>query len=105
MTRGPCAVAGLRRSHPIPDDATRDAVLDQLDSLFRRALEVEGLRQSAPVERVVRDRDLLVEDLLTHLPGERASFLEQAERAERVMREVFQEIGEGVRPEHGAVDA
>src|SRR6185312_4914551 len=89
----------------VPDDSAGDAVLDQLHTLLRRPFEVECLRQSPWVERIVGDRDLLVEDLLAEAPREVAALLEQPECTERVVREVVEEVCERVRLEHGAIHA
>jgi len=64
MARGLRAVARLRGCGAIPYDTSHDAVLHQLNPLLRRSFEVECLRQPTWIERVVCDRDLLVEDLL-----------------------------------------
>src|SRR5207249_8359783 len=85
--------------------ASGDAVLDEGHALLGSALEVEGLRQAAGVERVVADRHLLVEDLLAETAGEVAALLEQAEPAERIPREILQQLAQGVRLEHRAVHA
>ena len=97
------AVLCARGGRAVPDDASRDAVLDEHDRLLRRALEVERLRQAARIERVVADRDLLVGDPPTELLGQVAAPLQQPERAERVVREVVEEVGERVRLQHRAV--
>jgi hypothetical protein len=83
----------------------QDAVLDQLDTLLGDAFEVELLRQAARVERVVGDRDLLVEMALTELAAEVAPLLEERQAAEGVEGEVLQQLADRVRPEHCTVDA
>ena len=79
------AVADSRGRCPIPDDTAGDALLHQPDGSFRRAFEVERLRQTVWIERVVRDRDLLVEDLLAESVREVAALFEQAECTERIV--------------------
>ena len=49
---------------PVPEHAAEDAVLDELQALLRRPLEVEGLGETARVEGVDSEREPLVEDLL-----------------------------------------
>ena len=71
--------------------------------MLRRALEVESLRHVGLVERVVGDRDLLVEDPLSDPAAEVAALFEEALGAERVVREPAQQLGDGVRLEHGGV--
>src|SRR5439155_13714365 len=58
----PTARALGRRT--VPEHAAEDAVLDELQALLRRPLEVEGLGKTARVEGVVREREPLVEDFL-----------------------------------------
>src|SRR5919197_4725090 len=105
MTGGLGAVPRARGRRPVPDDAAGLAARDQRDTLLGRPLEIERLREAAWMERVVRDRDLWIEDRLADPSGEEASFLEQPERAEGVEGEVLQQVGEGVRLEDGAVVA
>src|SRR5205807_9300829 len=97
------AVAGLRRGGAVPDDAARDALLDELQPPLGDAFEVERLRQAARVERVVGDRDLRVEDAVADPAAEVAALLEQALGAERVVREVLEQLRERVGLEHGTV--
>ena len=99
------AVARLGGHRAIPDDVARDAVLDELDPLLRRPLEVEALRHVGLVERVVGDRDLLVEDPLSDPAAEVAPLLEKALGAERVVREPAKQLCDGVRLEDGGVVA
>ena len=89
----------------VPHGSSQDAVLDQWDTLLGDTLEIEGLRQTARVERVVCDRDLLVEVPLAEFPAEITAFLEQGQAAERVEGEVLQELADRIRPEHGPVRA
>ena len=57
------------------------------------------------IERIVCDRDLLVDDAGVDATVEVAALLEQAQGAERVVGEVVEEVGDGVRLEHAAVHA
>src|SRR2546430_4574084 len=61
------ATAGDGRGTPVPDYALEHAVADELDPPLGTALEVERLREAARVERVVGEREALVEDLLAEL--------------------------------------
>src|SRR3954468_7285281 len=103
MTGGLSAVLRLGCRRAVPDDTARDAVLDKRHALLRRPFEVECLRQSPWIERVVGDRDLLIEYLLAEAPREVAALFEQPECTERVMREVVEEVGERVRLENSAI--
>ena len=104
MARRLRAVASLRGGCAVPDHCARHPVLDELHVLLRRPLEVERLREPARVERIVRDRDLVVEHLLSEPAREVAALFEQAEGAERVVGEVLQQLGQRVGLEHDAVD-
>ena len=99
------AVTRLVRRPSVPEDAAEHAVLDQLDALLRRALEVECLRQAARIERIVREREALVEDLLAHLAGREAPLLDQPPGSERVVGKVEEQLREGVRLEHRGIRA
>src|SRR5438093_384702 len=77
VARGLPRSAGAGGARQVPDGAAQNTVLDERDTLLRDALEVEPLRQAARVERVIGDRDLLVEAALTELAGEVAALLEQ----------------------------
>ena len=103
MTGRALRVACPRRARRIPDGTAQHAVLDQRDTLLADTLEVELLRQAARVERIVGDRDLLVEVALPELAAEVASLLEQRQAAECVEGEVLQQLADRVRAEHGAV--
>src|SRR5439155_5574622 len=72
-------LAGPGGGRAVPRHAPGDAVLDELEAAFRYALEVERLRQATGAERIVGDRDPLVEDPLSEPPGQVAPALEQAE--------------------------
>src|SRR5438876_2691109 len=89
----------------IPHDVADDAVLDQLDFLLRRPFEVEGLLEVALVERVVVERDLRIESLLADPSAEVAALLEKPLRAERVVREPADQLGDCVRAQDSAVAA
>src|SRR5215213_11750198 len=91
MPRRGLAVARARRRQAIPHDSAGDTLLDEGYRSLRRPLEIEPLRESAAVERVVHDRDLRVEEPLPEPAGEVAAALEQAEAAEGVDREVGEE--------------
>jgi hypothetical protein len=90
---------------PVPHDSAEHTVLDECHTLLRCALEVEGLREPARVERVVGEREAPVEDLRADLVERVAPLLEQALRAEGVVREVGQQLREGRRLEHRRVGA
>ena len=105
MTGRGVAVTGARRGHPVPDDVADDSVLDHLDALLRRPLEVERLREVRAVERVVCDRDLRVEGLLADPAAEVAPLLEVALRAHRVVGEPADELGNREGLEDGGVRA
>src|SRR5207302_7906583 len=99
------AVTRLGRSRAIPDHTARDAALDEKHTPLRGSLEIERFRQAVRVEGIVGDRDLLVDDALADPAAQVAALLEQAERTERIVREVVEQIREGVRLEDSAVDA
>ena len=105
MARCLAVSAGTLGGRAVPDHVAEDAVVDELRPRLRRALEVERLRQAAWIERVVSEREALVEDLLADPAGRVAPLLEQAERTERVVGEVEKELCEGVRLEHRRVGA
>src|ERR1700755_1744064 len=98
------AVATACRSRAIPHDCTRDARVDEQHGPLWRSFEVEGLGEAVRVCRVVVDRDLLVGNASPEPAAEIAALLEQSERAERVVREVVEQVGYCVRLEDGAVD-
>jgi hypothetical protein len=73
--------------------------------LGRSAFEVEGPRQPARVQGIVRDRHLLVGDALADPACEIAALLQEGEPVEGVEGEIVEQVGDRVRLEHGADDS
>src|SRR5205807_6137436 len=73
------------------------------DAPLRRPLEVESFREAPRVERVVVDRDLLVEDLLAQASCRVASLFYEGEAAEGLVREELEQFPQRVRLQHGPV--
>ena len=96
-------VPGALGAGAIPDDTCQDTVLHELDPLLGRPFEVERLWQPARVERVVGEREALVEHLLADLPVGVAALLDQTESAEGVVGEVDEQLGERRRLEDCSV--
>ena len=98
----------LRASRPggagqVPDCTAQDAVLDQRHASLGDPFEIELLWQAARVQRVIRDRDFLVEAALAQLPCQVTALLEQRQAAERVVGEVLQQLADRIRAKHGPV--
>ena len=72
---------------------------------FGVPFEVEGLGQVVGGESVVCDRDLRVECLLPDPSAEVAALLEEPVRAQRVVREPADQLGDGARAEYRPVCA